>query len=100
MLQDATLGQNDQAAAARQQDVSSEGVAADELRQFIERIERLDEEIAALNGDKKEVYAEARGRGFDVKTVREILKLRRQDYSERQEREAILELYMTALGMV
>ncbi|GBU17262.1 MULTISPECIES: DUF2312 domain-containing protein [Methylobacterium] len=75
------------------------GVAAEELRQFIERLERLEEEKAAIAGDIKDVFAEAKGRGFDTKAVREILRLRKQDFSERQEAEAILELYMQALGM-
>ncbi|GEP00562.1 DUF2312 domain-containing protein [Methylobacterium haplocladii] len=82
------------------QDVSSEGVAADELRQFIERVERLEEEKAAISGDIKEVFAEMKGRGFDVKAVRTILRLRKKDHAERQEEEAILELYQQALGMV
>ncbi|WP_375454799.1 DUF2312 domain-containing protein [uncultured Methylobacterium sp.] len=79
---------------------SSEGVAADELRQFIERIECLEEEKAGLAGDIKDVFAELKGRGFDVKAVREILRIRRQDHAERKEEEAILDLYMQALGMV
>ena len=79
---------------------SAEGVAADELRQFIERIERLEEEKAGLLGDIKEVYAEAKGRGFDTKTMRRIVSIRKKDHSERQEEEAILELYMQALGML
>ncbi|WP_375462636.1 DUF2312 domain-containing protein [uncultured Methylobacterium sp.] len=79
---------------------SSEGVAADELRQFIERLERLEEEKAGLQGDIKDVMAELKGRGFDVKAVRTILRIRKKDHSERQEEEAILELYMQALGMV
>ena len=76
-------------------------VAADELKQFIERIERLEEEKAGISGDIKEVFAELKGRGFDSKAVRSILRIRKQDHSERQEREqeAILELYMQALGM-
>jgi uncharacterized protein (UPF0335 family) len=78
-------------------DVSSaEGVAADELKQFIERLE---EEKAGIMGDIKEVFAELKGRGFDAKAVRTILRIRKQDHSERQEQEAILELYMQALGM-
>jgi uncharacterized protein (UPF0335 family) len=81
-------------------DVSSaEGVAADELKQFIERLERLEEEKAGIMGDIKEVFAELKGRGFDAKAVRTILRIRKQDHSERQEQEAILELYMQALGM-
>ena len=88
-------------ATARTGDVSSsEGVAADELKAFIERIERLEEEKAGLMGDIKEVFAELKGRGFDAKAVRKIVSLRKQDHSERQEQEAILELYMQALGMV
>ncbi len=79
---------------------SQGGVAAGELRQFIERIERLEEEKAALQDDIKDVMAELKGRGYDVKAVRSILKLRKQDPDERQEAEAILELYMNALGMV
>ena len=75
------------------------GVAAEELQQFVERIERLDEEKKALVDDVKDVFAELKGRGFDVKAVREILRIRKQDRSERQEQEAILELYMNALGM-
>ncbi|WP_267422759.1 DUF2312 domain-containing protein [Methylobacterium sp. GC_Met_2] len=81
-------------------DVSSaEGVAADELKQFIERLERLEEEKAGIMGDIKEVFAELKGRGFDPKAVRTILRIRKQDHSERQEQEAILELYLRSLGM-
>jgi len=81
-------------------DVSSaEGVAADELKQFIERLERLEEEKAGIMGDIKEVFAELKGRGFDAKAIRTILRVRKQDHSERQEQEAILELYLQALGM-
>lgn len=79
---------------------SQGGVAAGELRQFIERVERLEEEKAALQDDIKDVMAELKGRGYDVKAVRAILKLRKSDPDERQEAEAILELYMNALGMV
>ena len=82
------------------QDVSATGVAADELKQFIERIERLEEERLGLQSDIKDVMAELKGRGFDVKAVRTILRLRKKDHAERQEEEAILELYMQALGMV
>lgn len=81
-------------------DVSSaEGVAADELKQFIERLERLEEEKSGLMGDIKEIFLELRGRGFDAKAVRTIIRIRKQDHSERQEQESILELYMQALGM-
>ncbi len=79
---------------------SQGGVAAGELRQFIERVERLEEEKAALQDDIKDVMAELKGRGYDVKAVRAILALRKKDPDERHEAEAILELYMNALGMV
>ena len=79
---------------------AAEGVAAAELRQFIERVERLEEEKAGIQGDIKEVFAEAKGRGFDTKAIRQILRMRKQDHAERQEQEAILELYMQALGML
>ncbi len=75
-------------------------VAAAELRQLIERIERLEEEKAILMEDIKEVMAEAKGRGYDTKAMRTIIRLRKKDQAERQEEEAILELYMNALGMV
>ena len=75
------------------------GVARDQLRAFIERIERLEEEKAAIAGDIKEVYAEAKGNGFDTKVLRKIISLRKQDHAERMEQEALIELYMTALGM-
>ena len=75
------------------------GVAGDRLRSFVERIERLEEEKKALGEDIKEVYAEAKGVGFDVKILRQVIRLRKQDQEERQEQEEILELYMTALGM-
>ena len=78
---------------------SAEGVAAGELKQFIERLERLEEEKAGIMGDIKEVFAELKGRGFDAKAVRTILRIRKQDHSERQEQEAILELYLQAMGM-
>jgi uncharacterized protein (UPF0335 family) len=78
---------------------SSQTVAAGQLRAFIERIERLEEEKKALADDIKEVYAEAKGTGFEVAAIRQLVRLRKQDPSERQEAEAILELYMTALGM-
>ena len=87
------------AAHSQAPDIASSGVAAEELKQFIERIERLEEEKAGIAGDIKEVMAELKGRGFDTKAVRTILRIRKQDHAERQEEEAILELYMQALGM-
>lgn len=84
---------------AGNEDVTNAGVAAEELKQFIERIERLEEEKAGIAGDIKDVFAELKGRGFDPRAIRQILRIRKQDHSERQEQEAILELYMQALGM-
>jgi uncharacterized protein (UPF0335 family) len=79
---------------------SSNGVAGDQLRSFIERIERLSEEKDAIASDIKEVKAEARGNGFDVAIINKLVKLRKQDANDRLEQEAILDLYMGALGMV
>lgn len=74
-------------------------ITADQLRQYIERIERLEEEKANLAADIREVFAEAKGSGFDVKAMREIIKIRKLAESERQEREETTHLYMVALGM-
>ena len=74
--------------------------AKDQLKAIIERIERLEEEKAALAADLREVYAEAKGNGFDVKALRTIVRLRKQDANERAEQETILETYMQALGML
>ena len=76
------------------------GIPGDRICAFVERVERIDEEIKALNEGKKEVFAEAKGEGFDVKVLREILRLRKQDKDERVEYEAVLETYMHALGMI
>ena len=77
----------------------TESVAADQLERLIERIERLEEEKAGIAGDIKDVYAEAKANGFDTKALRRIVSIRKQDHAERQEQEAILDLYMQALGM-
>lgn len=74
-------------------------VVAAQLRAFVERIERTDEDLKALNDDRKEIYSEARGTGFDVKALKEIVRLRKMDQAARQEAKAMLELYMNALGM-
>ena len=73
-------------------------IAADRLRSFIERVERLEEDKAAVMNDIKEVYAEAKGEGYDVKTLRQVVKIRKMEKAERQEREAMLDLYLAALG--
>lgn len=75
------------------------GVAGQRLTSFIERIERLEEEKAALMEDLKEVYAEAKGVGFDVKTMRKIVSLRKMDSEKRRESEELLDLYKSAVGM-
>ena len=76
------------------------GVAGERLRSFIERIERLEEENAALMEDIKEVYSEAKGTGFDAKTIRKIISLRKMDHEKRRESEELLDLYKTAIGMI
>ena len=75
-------------------------VAADELRAFIERIERLEEEKKTIADDIKEVYGEAKGNGYDVKALRTIIRMRKQDANERAEQETILDTYLQALGML
>lgn len=72
--------------------------AQDQLRTFIERIERMEEEKAAIAADIREIYAEAKGNGFDPKIMRRCVNIRKQDANERLEQEALLELYLSALG--
>lgn len=76
------------------------GIAADRLKSFIERIERLEEEKAGLANDVKDVYAEAKATGFDTKIMRQIIRLRRMDKEDRKEQEELLDLYRQALGML
>lgn len=78
---------------------TSQTVAAGQLRALIERIERLEEEKKAVADDIKDVYTEAKGNGFDTPAIRMLIKLRKQDRAEREEREMILDLYKSALGM-
>ena len=73
------------------------GIAGERILSFIERVEQIDEELKALTEGKKEVFAEAKGEGFDVKVLKEILKLRKQDEDERDEQESLLDLYMRAM---
>ena len=73
-------------------------IAVERLRSFIERVERLEEEKAAIMNDVKEVYAEAKGEGYDVKTLRQVVRIRKMDRADRQEQEALLELYLNAIG--
>ena len=75
------------------------GIGAEQLRSFVERIERLEEEKAALAADIREVYAEAKGNGFDTKILRQVVRLRKMDNAEREEQEELLDLYKRALGL-
>lgn len=75
------------------------GFAADHLRAFVERIERLEEEKATIRDDIKDVYAEAKGTGFDTVILRQVIRIRKQDAAKREEQEAMLDLYLNALGM-
>ena len=87
-------------AAAKDDDSPATRFTVDQLRSIIERIERLEEEKKAISEDINDVYAESKGNGFDVKALRTIIRLRKQDPNERQEEESILETYMQALGMI
>ena len=79
---------------------AAHGVARDQLRSIVERIERLEEEKKSIADDIKDVYAEAKANGFDTKALRRIVSLRKQDMNERMEQEAVLDVYMAALGML
>jgi uncharacterized protein (UPF0335 family) len=79
--------------------MSADLVARDQLRAFVERIERLEEEKKTLSEDIKDVYGEAKGMGFDTKIMKRVLALRKKDDQERMEEEAILDQYLVALGM-
>lgn len=79
---------------------SAFGIARDQLRAFVERIERLDEEAKCLNDDRKDVYGEAKSMGFDVKILKKVIAIRRKDHDQRMEEEALLDTYLQALGMV
>jgi uncharacterized protein (UPF0335 family) len=76
------------------------GIAGDRLKSFVERIERLEEEKKALANDIKEVYAEAKGTGFDTKIMRQIIRIRRMDKDDLDEQETLLDVYRRALGML
>jgi uncharacterized protein (UPF0335 family) len=79
-------------------ETSTENVAGERLRLFIERVERLEEDKKGIMDDIKEVYAEAKGEGYDTKVMRQIVRLRKMDRADRQEQEALLDLYLSALG--
>jgi uncharacterized protein (UPF0335 family) len=88
------------ATAAAVQEEPATRFAKDQLKSIIERIERLEEEKKTISDDIRDVYAESKGNGFDVKALRAVIRLRKQDPNERQEQETILETYMQALGMI
>ena len=86
--------------AAAKDEQAAHRFAKDQLKAFVERIERLEEEKKAIADDVRDVYAEAKGNGFDVKALRTVVRLRKQDVNERKEQEALIETYMHALGML
>ncbi|MBR1221940.1 DUF2312 domain-containing protein [Bradyrhizobium sp. U87765 SZCCT0131] len=92
MATSAALKEDNEAPATR--------FAKDQLKAIVERIERLEEEKKTISDDIRDVYAEAKGNGYDVKVLRTIIRLRKQDANERQEHDTILETYMQALGML
>lgn len=79
---------------------SATAIAQGQLKSIVERVERLEEEKKAIADDIKEVYAEAKANGFDTRTLRKVVTLRKKDRAEREEEEAMLDLYLNALGMV
>jgi len=79
--------------------MAKSGFAKEHLRSFVERIERLEEEKRALADDIREVYSEAKGTGFDTNVMRQVVRLRKMESADRQEQEAMLDLYLNALGM-
>ena len=79
--------------------MAKSGFAKEHLKSFIERVERLEEEKSALAADIREVYSEAKGQGFDTKIMRQVVRLRKMETADRQEQEAVLDLYLSALGM-
>ena len=90
----------DAAPAAETRAAAPARIAKEHLRAFVERIERLEEEKKTIADDIRDVYAEAKANGYDVKALRTVVKLRKQDVNERKEQEAILETYLHALGML
>jgi uncharacterized protein (UPF0335 family) len=87
-------------AAVKEDEAPATKFAKDQLKAIVERIERLEEEKKTISDDIRDVYAEAKGNGYDVKALRTIVRMRKQDANERQEQETILETYMQALGML
>lgn len=94
-MSEASIGHNSEAAVS-----PASRFSKDQLRSVIERIERLEDEIKVFRGDVSDIYKEAKGNGYDVKALRTIVRMRKQDANERQEQETILETYMHAMGML
>ena len=88
------------ATAAAEKEKPATRFAKDQLKAFVERIERLEEEKKTISDDIRDVYAESKGSGFDVKALRAVIRLRKQEPTERNEQQLILETYMNALGML
>ncbi|MGR6465427.1 DUF2312 domain-containing protein [Rhizobium sp. PAMB 3182] len=86
--------------AGRNSGADVHGIARDQLKAFVERIERLEEENKAINDDKKDVYGEAKSMGYDVKILKQVIAIRRKDKDQRLEEQAILDTYLAALGMI
>jgi uncharacterized protein (UPF0335 family) len=80
--------------------IGHNSVAGGQLKSIVERIERMESEKSDIAADIKEIYAEAKGNGFDTKTIRKVIRLRKQDKAEREEQEALLDTYLAALGMI
>jgi uncharacterized protein (UPF0335 family) len=85
--------------AVEKSDTKTGGIAADQLRSVVDRIERLEEERKALGGDIRDIYAEAKSAGFDVKVLRQLIRVRRQEPADVEEQESLLDVYRRALGM-
>ncbi|MEJ5143594.1 DUF2312 domain-containing protein [Gluconobacter albidus] len=93
------LAHEEQDTASAETTVQTGGIAADRLRSIIERVERLEEERKALAGDIKDIFSEAKSAGFDVKIIKQILKLRKIEPAQVEEQETLLDIYRRALGM-
>ncbi len=85
---------------AEEADIGHNSAAGDQIKAYVERLERLEEEKASYTSDIKEVYSEAKSNGFDVKTLRKLVRIRKMDAAKRQEEEAMLDLYLHACGMI
>ena len=99
MALDAAVKQDNDVSDAKPGDAKVGGIAADRLRSLIERIERLEEERKALGSDIRDIFAEAKSAGFDVKVMRQLIRIRKQEPKDVEEQESLLDVYRRALGM-